>query len=191
MPGPAAMLLLICLSLLFPLAACAGEDPALLEDSQVAEEPTSIPTLLSEDAASSILRDFLIDCIASWDVVYESSSLPSPYGRKFERGGPVPTGEAREWWEALARQPVSSRYAGITDKTDVRNREEHLETWVVIGPGLTREGGGLQVIQGTWRVYAGQRIAEPLDGPARVALEEFKRPLDLSFDRDCSGYLGN
>ena len=141
MPGPAAMLLLICLSLLFPLAACAGEDPALLEDSQVAEEPTSIPTLLSEDAASSILRDFLIDCIASWDVVYESSSLPSPYGRKFERGGPVPTGEAREWWEALARQPVSSRYAGITDKTDVRNREEHLETWVVIGPGLNPRGG--------------------------------------------------
>ena len=181
------MLIALCLVLVTALVACEGETAAPPKATLVPAEPTSVRTLLSEEAAASILRDFLIDCIASWDVIHEPRDLPTHLGGgEFERGGSVPTGEARDWWYNLALQHLSARYAGTT--TAIWSGGQEIETWVVVGPGLERTVNGFHPTPGTWRIFAGRRVAEPLDGPARIALEGFMRPLDLKFDRDCSGY---
>ena len=142
--------------------------------------------LLSEDAAISILRNFLIDCIASWDKVHEPLFS---WDREFKRGGSVPTGQERDLWNRFTTQASSARYVGLTTIPGAhRGLEQPTETWVIVGPGLERTGGGSEQVLGTWEVHAGHRIAWPLDGPARIALEEFKRPLDLYYDPDCTGY---
>ncbi len=110
----------------------------------------------------------------------------------FTRGGPVPTGTHLEWWNNLVRQPMAARYAGTTQDTNPSTDiETDLETWSVTGPGIERTGDGYSPVPGIWRVFAGRRIAEPLDGPARLAIAEFKRPLDPHYDPDCSGYQKN
>ncbi len=171
------------------LAACQGPSEAPTNESHAVEGTPSGETalLLTEEAAASILRDFLIDCIESWSVEHEPR-----FGYSFTRGRPVPEGAQLEWWNNFARQPLTARYAGTTKDTDRRTGiETHLETWSVTGPGIERTGNGNLPVPGTWRVYAGRRIAEPLDGPARLALAEFKRPLDPRYDPNCSGYQKN
>ena len=113
-----------------------------------------------------------------------------------QRNAPVPSGKQREWWTDLATETDgniewSARYHEVTksDTTKLVRIQRGTETWVVIGPGLERTQGTFAAVPGRWQVYAGYRIAYPLDGPARLALTELKKPLDTYFDRDCSGYL--
>lgn len=176
------------------LAACQPLSEAPSSSSPAAVETSSGETalLLTEEAAASILRDFLIDCIESWKVEHESRL--GYY--TFKRGGPVPEGAELEWWNNFARQPLTARHAGTTLTTDIDRRtgtqvETYLETWSVTGPGLKRTEDGYSPVTGIWGVYAGRRIADPLDGPARLALAEFKRPLDSNYDPNCSGYQKN
>ena len=226
------------------LAAC--QTPSEAPSSGSGTSSSEIALLLTEEAAASILRDFLIDCIESWNVVHGPTSTPNPTvtptpptpesgatksagprsrswtfeewseqldrakaasmqrsklkatgeweraNPGFTRGGPVPTGAQLEWWNNLVRQPMTARYAGTTKDSDLNTGiETYLETWSVTGPGIERTGDGYSPVPGTWRVFAGRRIAEPLDGPARLAFPEFKRPLDQHYDPDCSGYQKN
>ena len=231
------------------LAACqtSSEVPSSGSSAVRGTSSGEIALLLTEEAAASILRDFLIDCIESWNVVHGPTSTPNPTvtltppisptpesdAKKsvdrprpnlrartsepfnfdkwlahsarleaarsweranpgFTRGGPVPEGTQLEWWNNLVRQPMTARYAGTTKDTNPSTDiETDLETWSVTGPGIERTGNGYSPVPGTWRVFAGRRIAEPLDGPARLALAEFKRPLDPHYDPDCSGYQKN
>ena len=230
------------------LAACqtSSEAPSSGPSAVTGTSGGEIALLLTEEAAASILRDFLIDCIESWNVVHGPTSTPNPtvtptpptpesdatksVGPRprgwtyddwmnqlaqarggavqraklratiewerakpgFTRGGPVPRGAQLEWWNNLVRQPMTARYAGTTKDPDLSTGvETYLETWSVTGPGIERTGDGYSPVPGTWRVFAGRRIAEPLDGPARLALAEFKRPLDPHYDPDCSGYQKN
>jgi hypothetical protein len=85
-------LVLLVLANVFILIACQQPSdirPTVAGDTGTNHEPG---LLLTSDAAASILRNFLVDCVASWDVIHKSISSMSP---KFERGGPVPTGELR------------------------------------------------------------------------------------------------
>ena len=243
-------LVLLAFSVLM-LVACQTSSEAPSSGSSAVTGTSSGETalLLTEEAAASILRNFLVDCIESWNVVHGPTSTPNPTvtptppttptpesgatksgglrtrGQTYEewmeqfdristasvqsarhratiqwervnpgftRGGPVPTGAQLEWWNNLVRQPMSARYAGTTkDANPSTDIETYLETWSVTGPGVERTGDGYSPVPGTWRVFAGRRIAEPLDGPARLALAEFKRPLDPHYDPDCSGYQKN
>ena len=230
------------------LVACqtSSEVPSSGSSAVAGTSSGETALLLTEEAAASILRNFLIDCIESWTVVHGPTSIPKPtvtptpptlestatksggprtrgwtYNewmnqlagaragamqraklratREWERAnpgftrvGPVPMGSQLQWWNELVRQTMTARYAGTTKTTDPStNIETHLETWSVTGPGLERTGDGYSPVPGTWRVFAGRRIAEPLDGPARLAHTEFKRPLDPHYDPDCSGYQKN
>ena len=146
--------------------------------------------LLSEDSAISILQAFLQECVLSWDVEYESSFS----GRAMQRGAPVPSEQEKKWWMGLARGEIgeavySAQYHGVTELPyPYSSLSSAVETWVVIGPGFDRPGGDLETVPGRWKVYAGHRIAYPLDAPARLALGEYKKPLDAHFDPDCRGY---
>ena len=69
----------------------------------------------------------------------------------------------------------SASYHGIAEVPHVYSRRGtaiERETWVVIGPGLTRAGSE-SATRGRWQVYAGHQRAHYLDAPARLALEEY------------------
>ena len=147
---------------------------------QMSPGETSAGFLLTEDSAVSILQNYLQECVLSWRVEHESPVL----GWEMERGRPLPSEREQRWWMDLASAAIgeiewSAEYYGSSGGS---------ETWVVVGPGLKRGEGDFAVVSGRWRVTSGNRIASPLDGPARLAQEEYKKPLDSRFDPDCRGY---
>ncbi len=175
------------------MAACGlGTEPGSESASrdgtaQGGEPPTGL--LLSEDSAISIVQTFLQECVLSWNVEHVSAY------RKMQRGGPVPSDQG--WWMDLASGKTggiewSTQHHGVTEvlfNHGIRAvPQTFAETWIVIGPGFRRVASGLAVVPGRWQVYAGHRSPYALDAPARLALEEYKRPLDSYFDRNCSGY---
>lgn len=62
------------------LATCQTPFEAPSGDSSAISGTSSggIALLLTEEAAASILRNFLIDCIESWNVVHGPTSTPNP-----------------------------------------------------------------------------------------------------------------
>ena len=62
------------------LAACqtSSEAPSSGPSAVTGTSGGEIALLLTEEAAASILRDFLIDCIESWNVVHGPTSTPNP-----------------------------------------------------------------------------------------------------------------
>jgi len=51
--------------------------------------------------------------------------------------------------------------------------EQGVETWIVVGAGLSMIGDFRIPFSGTWRVTTGSRIPQPLDGSAQLA-DDFK-----------------
>ena len=177
-------------ALMMTLQACGPQadrhvTPVPSQATEIVSAPKAMTTL-SEDAAISILKYFLQDCILSWDVKHASL-----FGdRKMKRGGPIPRGEQRKWLTGVASGDTkdftwSATYQGMTVAPFQVSKEE---TWVVIGPGFQRTNRGLAHVPGRWKVWAGNRVAYSLDGPARVAKETYMKPLDTYFDPDCRGY---
>ena len=179
------------LIIIIALTACGSHSTLVPESaprtSKLRPEESRPALLLSEDSAVSILQAYLQDCVLSWDVEHESLTALE---REMERGAPVPSEQEKKWWMDLATGATggiawSARYHGVTE---LSLGNISAETWVVIGPGFERAGSELAIVPGRWKVYAGRRIAEPLDAPARLAIEEYKKPLDPYFDSHCSGY---
>ena len=188
--GEGVVLVTISLMVL-ALAGCEPIAPSSSEstsndDSVQSENPRSDSgLLLSEDSAISILQTYLQECVMSWNVEYETYLPDIPYLRhEMERGAPVPSEQEQMWWLDLA--------TGATGELDwsaqYHEATEDAEIWVVIGPGFKRAARELAVVPGRWKVYSQQRIAYPLDAAARLAIEEYKKPLDSHFDPDCRGY---
>ena len=183
----AMCLLAIALTACDTTSAPVSESGSSTSQTQVEESGPAL--LLSEDSAILILQTYLQDCVLSWSVEHESY-----FKEEMERGRPLPSDEEQKWWMDLATGSVgdtvwSAQYYGVTDFPAPYNRRlPSTETWVVIGPGLQRATGELEIVPGRWKVYAGHRIAYSLDAPARLAMEEYKKPLDTYFDSDCSGY---
>ena len=184
-------LVVMCL-IAMAMMACGPSTAALKSDPSASpKQPkeSSPALLLSEDSAISILQTFLQECVLSWDVEHESYS-----GKKMQRGKPVPPEQEKKWWIGLATGEIrdiawSARHHGVTELPyPYGSLTGVAETWVAIGPGFERAGSDLKTVPGRWKVYAGHRIAYPLDASARLALEEYKKPLDTSFDPDCRGY---
>lgn len=142
---------------------------------RIANQPAGSLPALSSSGAESILRNFLLDCIESW-------LAPVPQNPRVQRTPPpaAPTGAEVDWWQEIATgmngPPWSARFLGT---------ENGRERWAVYGAGMERVGDELFPVQGTWQIFAGQRIATPLDGPAQIANREFKRPLDAYYNPDC------
>ena len=188
------MQMILVAALLVAIATMGCGPSATTSESDSGTSPqqsrdTGPALLLSEESAISILQHFLQECVLSWDVEYESYS-----GRKMQRGKPVPREQEKKWWMGLAAGEIrdiawSARHHGVTELPyPYGSLTGVAETWVVIGPGLERAGSDLKTVPGRWKVYAGYRIAFPLDGSARLALGEYKKPLDTYFDPDCRGY---
>ena len=179
------------------IMACTSEpdEPKPTETPSAQIEESRPAFLLSEESAVSIVQTYLQECVLSWNVEYEPVFPDLPYLRRdMKRGAPLPSEQEQRWWMDLAIGTAgdivwSARYYGAELDYDVRgNPVAEVETWVVIGLGFERAGSGLVTVPGRWKVRAGYRHASPLDAPARLAIEEYKKPLDTSFDPDCSGY---
>ena len=207
-----AMGLTACDTASAPISESGGSTgPVQLEESDPA-------LLLSEDSAISIVQAFLQECVLSWSVEhappasendaergtrtnngwdYEAWLAELRAERKMKRGAPLPSEQEQTWWMNLATGTArdvtwSAQYHGVTEipnSFDRLSRDSiNSETWIVVGPGFGRAGTELEVVPGRWKVYAGHRLAYALDAPARLAIEEYKKPLDPYFDPDCSGY---
>ena len=159
--------------------------------------------LLSEDSAISILQTFLQECVLSWDITYRDQlseiargiRLARLHGNTFEAPASTlvrpPPEHEQKWWMDLATGEIgdfvwSARHHGNTELPGNLKRAV-AETWVIEGPGFERRGSNLEIRSGRWKVYAGHRVAYPLDASARVVLEEYKKPLGTQ-DPYCHGY---
>ena len=177
-------LIAICLTTIV-LTACditsapVSESGGSTSPTQVEESGPAL--LLSEDSAISILQSYLQECVLSWDVEYVSS----PPGQEMKRAAPIPSVPQKKWWMDLATGSAGS----IAWSAQFHDKTTGGESWVVIGVGLARSETGLVAVPGRWQVQSGERPADPLDAPARIALREFKKPLDPKFDSHCTGIL--
>ncbi len=173
-------LIALC-TLTIAVIACDPTSTPIRTPAQPAEPTPAL--LLTEDSAISILQSYLQECVLSWDIEYVVWFRGDEL--KMQRGRPLPSDQAQKWWMDLASGATgdiewSAQFQGVTSAGK--------ERWVVIGPGFRRAASELIVVPGRWTVFPAQRVPGALDAPAQLASEEYKKPLDPAFDRDCTGY---
>ena len=76
--NPMRLALLACSVLILAACQTSSEAPSSGPSAVTGTSGGEIALLLTEEAAASILRDFLIDCIESWNVVHGPTSTPNP-----------------------------------------------------------------------------------------------------------------
>ena len=132
----------------------------------VTDETAPSPAL-SASGAMSILRHYLVSCIASWGPATRTEEQVNFFRNlATEANGDTP-------WSASHHRTDIGTPRGKAGLPAVRER------WSVVGTGFESIRPALIPAPGTWLVTAGRPIAKPLDGPARLADLEFRRQIPM------------